>query len=169
VNAIIIAHSQLNLTYYDMLETPHVAVGAAIATKIPNPFIAIPLAFMSHFLLERVPHWNPHLVTEMKAYGAPTKKSVAVIAIDVALALGIGSLIAYRALPNTNHAITILAASFASVLPDLIEFPYFFLKMQNKFLLIWLKWQKALQVDAEPFWGILTQVATVAAVFLWIR
>ena len=49
-----------------MLETPHVAVGAAIAASIPNPLIAIPLAFASHFALELVPHWNPHLNTELK-------------------------------------------------------------------------------------------------------
>jgi len=49
-----------------VLETPHVVVGAAIATKIANPFISLPLAFASHFLLEKVPHWNPHLNTEKK-------------------------------------------------------------------------------------------------------
>lgn len=49
-----------------MLETPHVLIGAAIATKVGNPFLAIPLAFASHFVLETVPHWNPHLNTETK-------------------------------------------------------------------------------------------------------
>ncbi len=152
-----------------MLETPHVAVGAAIASRIPNPFISIPLAFLSHLALERVPHWNPHLVTETKKYGSPTKQTVLIIIIDVVLALIVGGYIAYKALPDTNHAITILLASFASILPDLIEFPYFFLKMRNKFLLTWLRWQKALQVDTTPFWGLLTQLVTVGAVFLWIK
>lgn len=152
-----------------MLETPHVAVGAAIATKIPNPFISIPLAFLSHFVLEKVPHWNPHLVTEMKTYGAPTKKSVTIIMIDVGLALVTGSLIAWNSMPDTNKVIVIYLASFASVLPDLIEFPYFFLKMRNKFLVTWLRWQKALQADTTPFWGLLTQFVTIGAVILWIN
>lgn len=152
-----------------MLETPHVAVGAAIASKIPNPFIAIPLAFLSHFVLEGVPHWNPHIVSETKKYGSPTSKSTAIIAIDVTFALLTGSLIAWRALPNTNHAITIMAASFASVLPDLIEFPYFFMKARNKFLIFWLGFQKSLQVDTTPFWGAITQTATILAAILWIR
>lgn len=152
-----------------MLETPHVAVGAAIATKIPNPFISIPLAFLSHFALEKVPHWNPHIVTETKKYGMPTKKSIVIIAIDVALALGLGSFLAYRALPDTNHALTIFFASFASVLPDLIESPYFFLKMRSKFLKSWLTFQKSLQVDTTPFWGFVTQTATIAAALLWIQ
>lgn len=152
-----------------MLETPHVAIGAAIATKIPNPFLAIPLAFLSHFVMEKVPHWNPHLVTETKKYGMPTKKSVVIIAFDVALALVLGTYIASQALPDKAHAATIMFASFASVLPDLIEAPYFFLKMRNKFLKSWLTFQKSLQVDTTPFWGLLTQVITIAAVFFWLK
>ncbi len=152
-----------------MLETPHVAIGAAIATKIPNPLIAIPLAFVSHFVMEKVPHWNPHLVTETKKYGAPTQKSIVIIIIDVTMALALGSFIAWRALPDQKHAATIMLASFASVLPDLIESPYFFLKWRNDFLKKWLAFQKSLQVDTTPFWGLLTQVVTIAAVFLWLR
>jgi heme/copper-type cytochrome/quinol oxidase subunit 4 len=152
-----------------MLETPHVAVGAAIATKIPNPFLAIPLAFASHFVLEHVPHWNPHLVSETKKYGAPTKKSIVIIAFDVSLALVTGSLIAWQVMPNKAHAITIMFASFASVLPDLIEAPYFFLHMRTKFLKDWLTLQKSLQVDTTVFWGLLTQLATIAAAILWLK
>src|SRR5512138_3405914 len=101
-----------------MLETPHVAIGAAIAAKIPNPFIAIPLAFASHFAMEMVPHWNPHLVTETKKHGQPTRKSVVIIVIDVTMALALGSFIAFKALPDKSHALTIFLASFASALPD---------------------------------------------------
>jgi hypothetical protein len=152
-----------------MLETPHVAIGAAIATKIPNPYLAIPLAFLSHFVMDRIPHWNPHLVTETKKYGSPTRKSVIIIVVDVALSLILGTYLSLQALPDKAHAATIFLACFASVLPDLIEFPYFFLKVRSKFLNTWLMFQKSLQVDTTPFWGLLTQVITVAAVFLWIQ
>lgn len=152
-----------------MLETPHVAVGAAIATQIPNPFISIPLAFLSHFVMERVPHWNPHIVSETKKYGSPTLRTRIIIAADVLMALVLGTYIASRVLPDTNHAAYIMLASLASVMPDLMEFPYFFLNMRNKFLTQWLKFQKSLQVDTTPFWGLLTQVITIAAVFLWLQ
>jgi hypothetical protein len=152
-----------------MLETPHVAVGAAIAAKIPNPFIAIPLAFASHFIMEKVPHWNPHLVTETKKYGMPTKKSMIIIAVDVVLALVLGGYVAWRALPDTGHAITILLASFASVLPDLMESPYFFLKMRSKFIKNWLNFQKSLQVDTTFYWGMLNQALVILACLWWIR
>lgn len=152
-----------------MLETPHVALGAAIATKIPNPFIAIPLAFASHFVLEKVPHWNPHINTETKKYGRITTKSTVIIIVDATIALGLGTFFAWRALPDTTHAIVILAASFASILPDLIEAPYFYLKVKSGFILKWLKFQKSIQVDTTPVWGLLSQALTILACFWWIK
>lgn len=152
-----------------MLETPHVMVGAAIAVKIGNPFIAIPLAFASHFVLERVPHWNPHINTEFKKYGKVTKKSTIITAVDASLALLIGTGIAYSYLPNSALAFNILACSFASVLPDVIEAPYFFLKAKSNFIKRWIGFQKSLQVDTTPFWGILTQILAIVTTIWWLR
>jgi hypothetical protein len=152
-----------------MLETPHVAVGAAIASKIPNPFIAIPLAFASHFLIDKLPHWNPHIVTETKKYGQPTSKSTAIIIADCTIGFILGSTIAYQALPDVNKAITIMLASFASILPDLIEFPYFYFKRRDKFYEVWSSFQKSIQCDTSLFWGLLTQLIVIYASIYWIR
>lgn len=151
-----------------MLETPHVALGIAIATKIPNPWISIPLAFTSHFLLERVPHWNPHLNTETKKFGKPTKNSTIIVIIDVAVSLALGFFVASKSLPNVNQSINILLCSFASVLPDVLEGPYFFLGVRNKFLENWIKFQKSLQVDAKIIPGLTTQLITLIATLFWI-
>ena len=148
-----------------MLETPHVAVGAAIATAIPNPLIAIPLAFASHFILEKVPHWNPHLNTEIQKYG---QKSTVICVIDASVALALGSFIAWGQLPDTAHAVTIMLASFFSVLPDVIEAPYFFLKQRSDFIKKWITFQKSIQEDTTPFWGFVTQSTTIAASLFWI-
>lgn len=150
-----------------MLETPHVAVGAALATRIPNPYIAIPLALASHFMLEFVPHWNPHLNTETKKYGKPTKQTSIIVAIDVVLSLAIGGFLAYRVFPDTNHSLTILFASFASVLPDVVEGPYFFLGMRNSLIKRWIIFQKSIQNDVPMFPGILTQLVTIVAALWW--
>lgn len=40
-----------------MILTPHILLGAAIASKIPNIWGLI-LAFLSHFVLDAVPHWE---------------------------------------------------------------------------------------------------------------
>lgn len=151
-----------------MLETPHVFVGAAIATKIPNPLIAIPLAFASHFVLEMVPHWNPHLNTEVDKFGHITKKSTIITAIDSTLALGSGTFIAYQFLPDWGHAATIFFACFASVLPDVIEAPYFFLNIRSRIIEKWITLQKSIQNDVSIIPGLATQLATIAAAIFWI-
>jgi hypothetical protein len=151
-----------------VLETPHAIVGAAIATKVVHPALAIPLAFASHFMLEKVPHWNPHLNTETEKFGRPTKQSTTIVVIDAVTALASGSYLAYRALPNQALALTIFIACFSAVLPDIIEGPYFFLNLRNATIKRWVKFQKSLQVDTEVIPGLLTQVATVAAALWWI-
>lgn len=149
-----------------MLETPHVLVATAIASKIPNPLLAIPLALMSHFILEKVPHWNPHLNSETEKYGQPTKQSTIITAIDSTLALMTGSYFAFRVLPDVNHALTILAACFFSVLPDVVEAPYFFLNYREKIIKRWILWQKSIQADWPVLPGLLTQlVIALAAIY----
>lgn len=152
-----------------MLETPHVLIGAAIATQIPNPIIAIPLALGSHFVLELVPHWNPHLNTEIKKYGKVTRSSLLIVIIDSTLALASGLYISSLALPDTAHAATILFACFFSILPDLVEAPYFFLGIKSKWIDKWIVIQKSLQEDASVLPGIATQLITIAAALFWIK
>jgi hypothetical protein len=152
-----------------MLETPHVFVGAVIATKFPNPLIAIPLAFASHFVLEMVPHWNPHLNSETEKFGQPTRRSTVITAVDSTLALASGSFIAYQALPNLGQAALILACSFASVLPDVMEGPYFFLKMRTNWIKKWIAFQKSIQSDTTPFWGFISQTLIIVAAILWLK
>lgn len=147
-----------------MLETPHVAVAAAIAYTIPNPLVAIPLAFGSHFALELIPHWNPHLNTEIKKFGKVTKFSKTLITFDVFFALVIGFFIASRVLPNNAHFATVLVSSFFGVLPDVIEAPYYLFKIPSNFIeKTWIPFQKSIQEDTTPIPGLTTQVLTIIA------
>lgn len=151
-----------------MLETPHVVVGAAIASHIVHPALAIPLAFGSHFILEKIPHWNPHLNTETEKYGRPTRESTIICTVDASSALFLGSYLAYRVLPNTTLALTILASCLASVVPDLVEAPYFFLGIRNELIKKWISIQKSLQANADVVPGLLTQALIIAAGLWWI-
>ena len=151
-----------------MLETPHVVVGAAIASKIPNPLISIPLALASHFVLDKVPHWNPHLNTELKKFGKVTDQSKLIVVIDVIFALASGLYITSLAGPNVNHQYVVLAASFTAVLPDVIEAPHFFLNIKSKLISRWIAFQKSIQNDTSPILGLGIQIATMAAAFVWI-
>ncbi len=151
-----------------MLETPHALVGAAIAIKVGNPFLAVPLALLSHFVFDKVPHWNPHINTETKKFGHPTKQSTIIIAVDATVALLFGAYIAWRALPNNVLAFSILVCCLAAVLPDVMEIPYFYFKKRTGFLKKWIPSQKSWQTNTTPFWGILTQVITIGASLWWM-
>ncbi len=144
-----------------MLETPHVALGAAIAVSIPNPLISIPLAFASHFILDMVPHWNPHINTEMKTYGKLTKPTLLIIGVDLVLAIALTIFVA-----GTNPYIYI--AAFMSILPDIAEGPYFLFGFRFKYLDVILRFQRSIQAGANVFWGLLTQVLIIVACYLWI-
>ncbi len=137
-----------------MLETPHVALGVAIAVAIPNPLISIPLAFVSHFMLDIVPHWNPHINTEMKKYGKLTNPTFFIIGVDLTLALILTIVVA-----KSNPYIYL--ASFMSILPDIAEGPYFLFGWRNKYLDKILKFQVSIQAKANMFWGLLTQILII--------
>lgn len=146
-----------------MLETPHVVVGAAIATKIGNPALAIPLAFLSHFVLDQIPHWNPHFYTETKKFGTPKRNSTVFAVAEELLAFGVGLFIASRFLPDYGRVATILAASFAAVASDQVKFPYFFFKWRYAALERWVKFERTLQVETSIVPGMLIQIVITLA------
>ena len=151
-----------------MLETPHVVVGAAIAFKVGNPALALPLALGSHFILEKIPHWNPHLNTEKKNHGKITSQTTAIVVADTLLSLVLGSLIAFKAYPDITKVSIVLLGAFLAALPDLIEAPYFFLNQKSEFILKWIKFKKSIQANAEIFPGLIYQLLTIVASFWWV-
>ncbi len=153
-----------------MLETPHVVVGIALATKFQNPIIAVPLALASHFVLDKVPHWNPHTFTETMKSGHPSKSTIAITLVDITIALISGLTFAYTALPNQTLALTILTCCFASVLPDVSKYPFFLFKATRQGVYRkWVEYERSLQVEtARPFLGILSQVVTILVALYFI-
>lgn len=148
-----------------MLETPHVALGALIAVKVGNPYLALPLSFLSHFALETLPHWNPHIFTEIKTRGKLSPQTLGIIAVDVATGLAIGLWVAFQNLPNIPKVALILTACFLAVLPDLIESPYFLFGVRRPFFERLIRFQRRFQFDVSPLPGLLVQTI-VAILFL---
>lgn len=149
-----------------MLELPHTIVGATIATKIGNPLLSLPFAFLSNFLIDLLPHWNPHLYSEMNHDGKVSKKSTIICLIDSSLALVGGLFLAFRFWPNFAKVGIVLLGCFLAVLPDVLEAPYFFLGSKNKYILKLISFQRKLQWSISPTPGILTQVVLILACFL---
>lgn len=154
-----------------MLETPHVAVGIALAVKLGNPYLVIPVSFASHFILDKIPHWNPHTYTETVTNGGPSKNTIIITAVDIAISIAFGFGVAISVLPNKVLAATILASSLASVLPDVSKYPFFVFKKTRKGLYKkWVETERGFQIQTNSlFWGLLTQVLIIAASIWWIH
>lgn len=151
-----------------MIELPHTVVGAAIAVKIGNPALALPLALVSHFVLDPIPHWNPHLYTEVKRDGRVSRRSKLFMAGDVILSLAAGFFIAFQMLPNTTLAFLVLLGAFVSVFPDLIKAPFYLLRVRHPLLVRYVEIERSIQGETDrPIFGILTQLLVVGAGFWW--
>jgi len=153
---------------YIVLETPHIIVATAIASKTGNPFLALALALFSHFVLDEVPHWNPRITTKEGDVKVIDPKSMKIIITDSSLALVSGSVIALSFLPDIKKAFLVFACCFLAVLPDLVEAPYIFLNYKKEYLRKWLFFQKKHQFNTNIFLGSITQLLAIIASFWWM-
>ncbi|MFO7948501.1 MAG: hypothetical protein R6V19_16985 [Armatimonadota bacterium] len=68
-----------------MMATPHMLTGAVIGSTMPRrPWLALPLAFASHFVLDVVPHVDSHTYFGV-AEGGPTVPEAAIGIADFVL------------------------------------------------------------------------------------
>lgn len=147
-----------------MLTTPHVLVGLTILKIIPNPGLAFILAFLSHFLLDFfIPHWNPHIYTEMKKNKRLSLNSLKIILLDGFLSLTILAYLSWQIWPDFSRIINIGLIAFASVLGDLIEIPYYFFGLKNKYLMKYVEFEHQHQSNGTFFWGVITQILVILA------
>lgn len=107
-----------------MLSLAHSATGAFIATKIPNPFIAIPLIFLSHYLEDWIPHWD--VGTGLST--GKRKKQTAIILELVDLALTVGLIYWWWQLGTEELAFAAWWGAFVGLVPDFMEAPKNFFK-----------------------------------------
>lgn len=138
-----------------MLVTTHLLAGAAIGSLFPDPRIGIPLAFASHFALDKIPHsqaaYKPWKVT----------KSVALLGVlDV--------VVGFSTLFILNHFIgfsqSVWLVGLASAIPDIDGILY--VKSMRGYLKTfllkkWSKFHEGIQNETPKFVGKTTQLAIV--------
>lgn len=150
-----------------MTATGHALIGASIATQIPNPWIAIPLSFLSHFLIDKIPHWDP-----MTNKATKTKKQ---IYIETALDIIIGYILVamiFLGWFQVADPILVFISAFAAQLPDFLEAPY--LVFHTKIFPFYHDYKLQSWIHDIGFnarlsapWGVVTQVVTVLIFLVW--
>ncbi len=145
-----------------MLTFPHTLAAAVIVKFIPSPWLALPLAFISHFLLDfYVLHWNPHLYTEFKKKKKFRLSSLIVILIDGSLALFFCAYILVKFWTEPWVIALFAGAIFLATLPDTIEIPYYFLGFKNRWLERYVDFQHRHQHNGSFYGGLATQLLLI--------
>lgn len=151
-----------------MLELVHAATGGIIAYKIGSPLVSLPLALLSHAVLDLLPHWNPSLTKEKKKSGKISSKTILIIFFDCLIGLILGLKIASLALPDTKKAIIVVFGCLAGILPDLIEAPYFFLNKNFPLLKGLISFQSKHQWNVPFVFGVSSQILLLILLFYFL-
>lgn len=108
-----------------MTATNHVVTGALLATYLHNPWLAIPIAFASHFALDAIPHAS-FPATDNKE----NIRFFMILAADMAIAASI--LMSLLVLQPPSF-ILLIACGVVAASPDLMWLYYIIIKKsQNK-------------------------------------
>ena len=147
-----------------MLSIAHGPTGALIASKIPNPFISIPLILASHYLEDRVPHWD---VGQGLTKNKKSKKTAFIeeLLFDFPLSLLFVFIFFQLGRPFDYH---VWMGWFFGLLPDFLEFPYLFLGLRItpfKQLDAFHTWFHC--STTNKFWGLLPQFLVILSIILF--
>lgn len=153
---------------FNMILTPHLLLGAAIGSKISNPFLALPMAVLSHYFLDSLPQkeysirniqerrWNKALPDFLKVFSD--------------IFIGISLIVLF-----SDNSPAMLASAFLAILPDGITLLGRIFS-QNKLIILHQKFHQAVNniCDSEntkipAFWGILSQVMVVLTAIFFLR
>ena len=142
-----------------MTATAHALIGASIALKVTNPLLGIPIAILSHFIADLIPHWDAGTNHKLKSL---TRLKIEAAA-DVILGFLLTFLIFWRLVPTEYLFIMIIAAQ----LPDWLEAPSWMFNIKVP-PFTWLDWLgHKLQSRMQLPWGLVTQVVVVGILVIY--
>lgn len=139
-----------------MIITNHFLAGSLIAVAIPEPVIALSLAFASHFVMDALPHYG---YPGNKGYGEALKHKLSYISTAIALlllAVIVGLLVA-------NSLWLALAAGLVAISPDIVGlWNYLAFEKQgrkgnNILAKLHVKFHRRIQWCERP-WGIYIEI-----------
>ena len=154
-----------------MVLASHIIVSGLLASQTGNYFLAALIGFISHYILDAIPHWDNYLSLNFKPRAENEKgflwhkffiKEAVKIAVDIFAGLIILFLL-FRIFEPVN-VFPALIGIFFGILPDPLQLLYFITKW--KLLKLNADFQYAIQKIKQGFaLGVITQIATIALIF----
>ncbi len=150
-----------------MLTTVHLLTGAAIGKVTGNIYLAAPLAVVSHYALDFIPHYNPKPVKGYleKGYTGADKLDLVLKALEPAIGLAAGIFLVVANPPELR--LPIFIGGLFGWLPDLLVFlDWKFNIGKDNFI---RKVEKKFHRHTSFAKGILIQVCmiSIALIILW--
>jgi hypothetical protein len=151
-----------------MTATGHALIGAALAMKITNPWLGIPLAVVSHFVCDKVPHWDP-MTDKTKPMKLVIIQTIGDVLVGFFLVWAI-----FIALFHAPSPLYVFLMAFAAQSPDWAEVPYsiFHYKAWPFYYNYKLQsWAHDVLFDSrlKAPWGIISQAAVALLAILVVR
>lgn len=107
----------------------HALTGALIGLTVSEPLIAMPAAFLSHYLLDIIPHYN-QAIPKSKSHEAITNKVfVSMIYVDAILCFILVLIIVFN---KPIHWLNAVICAFLAAAPDFFSFNRFYKSMKGK-------------------------------------
>lgn len=108
-----------------MILAPHLLVGAAIGAKIKNIGWIIVLGFVSHLILDRIPHWDYGRKAIEKFAESKSYKTLCIFFLQLLIDGLTGLIIVifiiwHRKMMKLEYLIPILIGMFVAILPDIL-------------------------------------------------
>lgn len=145
-----------------MILLAHATTGAIIGLKFHNPFIVILLSFISHFVLDRLPHWN---------YDVPKNPNIkAFLNMLPDIITTVVVYLVFILIYPSSWLIISIGVTFA-ILPDFLSLSLYIPKVK-KIMLPFLKFHKLIQNEIskkynKAFWGLLSQTLYLTILILF--
>jgi hypothetical protein len=134
----------------------HIATGALIGATFSAP-IVVPLAFVSHFVMDALPHFGN------KGFSRRSKRFILVLTIDALIVAAItGAIIALK----PHHWQLMLAGGVLAMAPDAVHAPNFLRELHGREMHTHESHLSRLhgRVQREYAWGIIVEAAWLALI-----
>lgn len=145
-----------------MLSVAHGVAGAYVATKVPNPFLAVIIILGLHYLGDWLPHWD--VGTGLS--NGKRKKGAAFWLELLDLGLTLGLVILFWQVGEKEIAWPAYWGALVGILPDLINAPKTFLKWEPRFMKPLSDFHQAFHHSTpHKLFGLLPQVLLLILIY----
>lgn len=141
-----------------MLITPHVLLGAAVTKKINSILWGLPIAYISHFVLDAVPNWDVGLTSTV---------NICIITIDGIIALLLISLLSASFRHTYRVRIFLWTGGLLGLLPDILSQGSKVIGFNGSIPLECL--HQCIQKNAQIYWSLPVQILLSFLLVVWIK